>query len=508
MFKVILLTQNVKLHSMKKLQKNISERDQVFILSTHKLFVYEQEIISSILPVIEFATFADLLSDLEMEWCDKKAYEMVQINDGDLAQYYEQIKVLKNEIVFRKLKERYGKIGGYLCADDLGICERVWLENGFKKISLDYFYISSQKKEVIDNLKKLLKKSSIIRSCYAEFQRFFNLNRTDDTDEITHEIYTAADGEKKYVFIGNMDRIGYRLNMKWEKSEEECERLKHRKYETSDKCQYLSTLHEKDKCRIPDEEKLDIRFIQDGYLPPNYSSQYLKFVPNNVSYYAWDSLGTQIFKNQNIPVSIIPFRKKLYLPMPVFRKTIQKILIVTSGAGDWTAVKNRSDEDLMVEAVGEIARVMKDIEFVYRCHPVWIHPMHQGLNSINRVAEYFQHLGLLNIKVSSNIVHEDLKDFKLSLPRQSLDEDLEGADLVLGEHSIAMIDGAFKGIPFASMNFTGRRNLFCGISDLGFPHFEDIPAVIEFVKEISEDKGTQERYRQAISNYNKMTDVE
>lgn len=506
MLKVILITQNVELYSMEKLQKKITKRDKVFILSTHKLFFYEQEFINSILPVIGFATFAELLSDVEMEWCDKKAYEIIQKKDGDLTQYYEQIKTLKNEIVFRKLEERYGKnIVGYLCADDLGICEKVWLKNGFKKVSLDYFYKSPQKKE--NKIRKLLKKSATFKKCYAKYQKFLKLEKAGEIDEITHEVYTAFDGQKKYVFIGNMDRISYRLNMDWEKSEEDYEMLKQRQYDTSDKCQYLSTLHEKDKCRIPDEEKYDVRYIQDGYLPPNYSSQYLKFVPNNVSYYAWDSLGIQIFKNQNISASIIPFRKKLYLPMPVFKKTIKKILVVTSGAGDWTAIKNRSDEDLMVEAIGEIARIMTNVKFVYRCHPVWIHPKHQGVNSINRVAEYFQNLGLLNIKVSSNITHENLNDFKLSLPRQSLDEDLEGTDLVLGEHSIAMIDGAFKGIPFASMNFTGRRNLFCGISDLGFPHFEKISAVIEFVKGISEDKEIQEKYKQAINNYNKMTDI-
>lgn len=504
MLKVMLITQNVKLKSMKKLIGKVLDTDRLVILSTHRLFPFEKEIINSIFTVTEFITFAELLTDRDMEWCDKKAFDLIggnKIYSGDLSIYYDCIKQLKNEVVYNKLKKRYGKFEGYLCADDLGISKKVWLKHKFKLFLLEYYYTCDEKRGIKIYLKQILKKCRFIRKNYYKMRNFFNSDMTD-------EVYVANHKDMKYVFIGNMNRIKYRLNLEWVKSKEEYERIKNKVYETSDKCQYLSTIHEKTKCIIPDKKVYDVRIIQDGYLPPNYSSLYLKFVPQNIKYYAWDELGTQIFRNQNLSVSILPFRKKLYLPDPIFGKVVKKVLVVTSGAGDWTAVKNRSDEDLMVEAIGKVAQTLPNVEFVYRCHPVWVHPEHQGMNSINRVIEYFESLGISNIKVSSNIIHEDLKNFKLSLPRQSLDADLKGTDLVLGEHSIAMIDGAFEGIPFASINFTGRRNLFCGISDLGFPHYEDVSGVVEFIKSIFFDKELQEKYKQAINNYNQMTDIE
>jgi hypothetical protein len=248
-------------------------------------------------------------------------------------------------------------------------------------------------------------------------------------------------------------------------------------------------------------------FLHRTVICPQLFQLLSKFAPSNVTYYAWDKLGMQLFINQGLKVELIPIRKKLYLPNPMFKEKIRKVLIVASGAGDWTALKNRSDDDRLVELFGEIAKIFPEIQFVFRCHPTWIHPEHQGINSIKRVAEYYKTLGIENIVVSSNIPSSQISNFQLSYSRTSLDEDLKDTDIVFGEHSVSMIDAAFQKIPFASVNVTGRRDFFCGMTELGFPHLESKEKVISFINNISSTQ-IQKKYCDAIKQYNSMTDEE
>lgn len=504
MRKVILLTANVILDSLRKLEPLLDDEEDIIVLSTNRMFLNERNIIEKYINVLSYETFAENLTDEEMEACDKRAYHDIQneipLIYEYLPSYYALTKKYKNEIVRDNIIKKYGSIQMFILANDLGIDLDVWMDENAQKYTLEYYYSEeapAAHSGIVDKFKEVLKKNPFLVRMVHYFR-----------PQLTHDIFEAEYCGKKYIFIGSLNKVGYRMQLEWKRSTKEYKRIARGKYYNRDECQYLSTLHERFNCTIPDSPSYDVRYIQDGYLPPNYSSLYLKFKNDNVKYYAWDSLGTRIFHYQNVPVDIMPFRKKLYLPQPVFAKEIKKILIVTSGAGDWIALKNRSDEDLMVEAFGIIAKHFKDIEFVYRCHPVWVHPQHQGINSINRVAEYFETLGLKNLKVSTNIIKEDLKSFKVSLPRQSMDEDLKDTDLIFGEHSIAMVDGALKGIPFASVNLTGRRDLFEGLTDLGFPHFEKVDDVISFIEHISSDTMLQNKYMAAVNNYNVMTDIE
>ena len=153
-----------------------------------------------------------------------------------------------------------------------------------------------------------------------------------------------------------MHRIRYRLNIPFKNSEQECEKLNAGQFETKETCVYMTTWHEHGKCNIPDNPEYAVRWTQDGYLPPNYTHYDYSFKPDNVIYYCWDVLGTYMFRNKILPYEMIPFRKKLYLPEPVFSEEVKNILIVASGSGDWNVLKNRSDDDIMVDAFVEMAR--------------------------------------------------------------------------------------------------------------------------------------------------------
>ena len=322
-------------------------------------------------------------------------------------------------------------------------------------------------------------------------------------------MFTLPITKEKYVFIGRMNRIDYRLAIHFKPSAEERDRFNNGEYESRETCQYITTWHEHWKCTVPDDARYDVRWIQDGYLPPNYTDYSYDFIPQNVSYYAWDVLGTKLFQNRNLPVSLIPFRKKLYMPEPKFPRQVKHILIVASGSGDWTALKNRSDDDIMVYAFAQMAKRFPEIDFVYRCHPTWIHPLNVGVHAIARVQEYFAWLNLPNLHVSAHIPIQTAGEgeFKLTFPRSSLEEDLAKADFVFGEHSISMVDAAFLQIPFASVNLTKRRNFFCGITDMGFPACNSMEDIANLLAKITDDR-FQKNYLQAVKAYNTMTDEE
>lgn len=485
---LLVFSQNIKLDSLTGIRDRLDPLLPTVAVTTHKLFGFEIEQIRGILGDFTDLTFADLITDSEMERCDREACEHVKTTVGA---YYDEIKKLKNEIIFQNLSERYDGGVRLLLCDDLGIDADVWVTGGFERVRLSYYYEPGEKAAFGKKHKKGILK--------------YYLDKP---------VFSARRDGKKIVFYGRMHRIGYRLDLDFKRDKGEnlrfvlarlCERVFGR-CPVRRNVLHITTIHELNGWAFPKSPRYRVGVIQDGYLPPNYSSMYLTYVNDNMSYYAWDTLGMQVFRNQGIPVSMLPYRKQLPMPEPVFRP-IRTVLCIASGAGDWTAMKNRSDEDQMILAFVEIARRHPDIRFVYRCHPVWVHPNHQGVNSIHRVAELFAWSKLPNIVLSANIPEADISRFQLSYARSSLESDLATADVVFGEHSVSMIDATFGGLPFASVNVTGRRDFFCGMTALGFPHCESIEDIDRFIGDFETD-GFQTAYRQAVARYNDMTKQE
>ena len=493
---VIVFSQNLILDSLVIFAEKIEydKTGTVIFVTTHLVLENEREFIKRIFGNCIFLTFAECTSDKINEECDKNAYNSTK--DKRVSDYYNEIKKLKNEAVANEVEKRFKYYSGYLVSDDLGIDRDVWIKRGYNVWHGNYYYTPKltlkQKISIVLINSKML---NPIIEIYGRIKSFCNY--TDD-------VFVGKYDNKKLIFIGKMDRIAYRTNIVWNRSEEERRKLRRKKYYKGESCIYISTLHESSKCTIPDKKCFDVRYIQDGYLPGNYSSEYLKFKNNNVQYYTWDVLGQVNFRYFNLPVSTMPFRKEIYMPYPTRRTSIKKILVATSGPGDWTAQKNRSDEDLMAQAFARIAKIYPDIEIVYRCHPTWIHPKHNGTNSVIRIGEYFQYFKLSNIHLSSNIPQNSLSDFILSFPRSSLDEDLVVVDIVFGEHSVSMIDAAFKGIPFASVNLSNRRDLFETMTQLGFPHCRSINDIVNIIKQYN-DEQFYNSFNLAVDNYNKMT---
>lgn len=495
---IILISQNVKLPSLNKLKPMLLGETEITVLSTQFLFENERGVIDELFEVnCKYLTFADLLTDKEREECDKDAFRPKK-QGQDVMAYYTDIKILKNQRIIENLLKGGEYKHKIIVCDDLGIYKPAWVEKGFVPVACEYYYTPAVKSgnSTLKALKNFVK--SFLRPI-RKVKKDFNT-----------QISIAYKNDVRYLFYGSLNRIGYRIDLDFKKAS----RIENIKYILNNwgvvwrnNTIRLSSFHE-GYHRIKDKEKLNVKLIQDGYLPPNYSSNYLYFYGLHTEFYSWDKIGCNTFIYHHLPHRIMPVRKKLYLPNPVFPQKLKKVLCAASGTGDWTAIKNRSDDDRLVWAIGKVAAMFPDVEFIYRCHPVWIHPQHSGVNSINRCAEYIAWLNLPNYKISCNIpVANQNRNFVLSYKRSSFEEDLKDVDIVLGEHSVAMLDAGFKHVPFASCNMTGHRNYFEDITKLGFPHCESVDEIVALLENLTTPEFKMS-YEHAIRNYNEMTDKE
>lgn len=495
---IIVLTQNLKLSSLVALKPKM-KGESTLIFSTQFIFENERALINHCLgSSCLFLNFSDILFDADFDVCDSNAYHD---DCTSLSMYYDEIKRLKNLLAIKRIEEKYSCKNKYIVCDDLGIDRDSWIKSGYTYFQLKYYHVP----DVV--------KSEGIRGLLSKFIKVVQLIKGRLIVPISEITFNG----KKYLFYGSLNRIRYRIDSEIKKASF-IENLiysalpiliKFFNWTPRSNVIRMSTLHESVKYNIPSHPNLNKVLIQDGYLPPNYPSKYLLFNGKYTEYYTWDILGQLIFKYHGLKSKPMPFRKKLYLPEPAFPKQIKKILCVASGAGDWTAVKNRSDEDKMIYAFGKVAVRFPEIEFIYRCHPVWVHPQHQGVHSIVRAAEYIEYLNLPNFKISCNIptATDEKGNFILSYKRSSFEDDLKDVDIVFGEHSVSMIDAAFKKILFGSVNVTGRRNFFEGVTKLGFPHCETIEEITNLIFSLT-TSDFKESYIKAINNYNIMTDQE
>ena len=504
---VILFSSHLKLKSLIHSKDEVAKCDKVVIITPQYIFENERQYINAILPNTEYFCFCDFMTDEDGEFIDFNAFEKYRESNRlklrYLSLYTYDVTHDKNILLRKRVEDRFNPTIRHIYSDDLGIDMKVWLECGYKQIKGEYFYSADSKSVTLRIFNNIFNKKIYIRI----------LNRIGVNYPDT--VKTASYNGKILVFHGRLERAGYRFNLKFE--DNRVETFKHWLFKVlyvilrikinRKNIINISTLHEYG--RYAYREMLDYPeshnyLVQDGLLPCNDCCKYLLFYGKYSHFLSWDKLGNKIFEYHNIPVEIMPFRNIYPLPLPNF-KIIKKVLCVSSGAGDWTAIKNRSDEDKTAVAFVEAAKRFPHIEFIYRCHPTWVSPTIQGVNSILRLIKYFEETGLPNIKVSSNIPSflDENGNIVLSQKRSSLSSDLKDADFVFGVHSISMLDAAMEKIPFASVNMSGRRNLFKGVTDLGFPHCESIDEICSVIESVSIIEW-QDKYLAAINNYNKV----
>lgn len=497
---VITLSSNFE--KLIELIENNNTHDGI-VLSTYYLFDIErQEILSKVSNInidIKFKTFADFINEEEMYFCDEKAddlvFEKYQKRDYKiLNEYYKNIKQLKNEIILKNIKKEFEINKIFLLSDDLGIDKKTFeKENAI-------FYIDK------------INDPSIIKKKHLKNKNFWS--KIKKIQEIYKIIYH---NDKKILFGENISRIRQYL-----KNDLKIQDLnlfqaislyilkKIRKFIFPLNFDYIATSphsYASDVYYISQKLNLPFIFLQDGFLPTNYSSKYFLYFPPISEYWTWDKFTADYINKQNIKAYYSSIYKDKKLPILKEKpQNIKKILILTSGGGDWTALKTRSDEDKMFEMFIKLAFNNPNYEIVYRPHPLWIHPRHQGINSINRLMDIIQKLNLKNIKISLNAKKESddlIKNFTLSKQFLSTIDEIKEADIVIGDHSQTLLTAAQMGKLFFSINASNRTSLFKCYGDFGFNIINSYEELEKLLNNFQTSKDFIKNHNLAIKKYNK-----
>ena len=152
---IIVITQNLKLESLKLLAPNVSATSATLIVSTQLVYENERVLIDKLLQCnCKYIDFSELISDDEGERCDIDAFNPT-IQGQDVFAYYDDIKRLKNELIVNRLLKIYPCKNKYLVCDDLGIDGRIWENAGFQKINLSYYFLpENSSQEQIEPINK------------------------------------------------------------------------------------------------------------------------------------------------------------------------------------------------------------------------------------------------------------------------------------------------------------------------------------------------------------------
>jgi len=532
MYKIMQNNINISLFSQSadkdliiKSLKEITNGLKTICLSTHKLFDLEKkELQLKTGKELEFFSFYNFINEEEMIWCDTEAdriiLEKYKTRAKRLNEYYEKIKELKNQVILGNLKKDYIFQESLLLSDDLGIHSDIWINDGFKDFTVrDIGGGAMKNNRISGRFKDIIKgilNYKIVCVVRAPSRNFLLWGRPDrilqylDTGNVKIEkidtvnaillfvMFRAVALSGRNFFVGMLANILVFLvcliHLAWN--------LGKGPYD------FVSPIHEDNDTYGILAKRLGVKmfYMQDGYLPENYSSAYLRYRVWANGYHIWDRLSAGIFKLHNLKWEKVNYFKSMRMPPhkeePI---KVRSVLVLTSGAGDWTALKNRSDEDLMFEAFLEVAKKLPNVKIKYRPHPLWTHPTHQGVNSIKRVYDYANFLGLENFTVSRESLKEGEeynKELHLSTKPTSINDELKEADIIFGDHSQAIINAAIKGKIFASVNLSSRTEFFCNYTRLGFPLLKSSNDIIDFIKGLESSTETIKKFNQAVNLYN------
>lgn len=497
-------------------------------LSPHKLFNTEIACITKkATKEISFNSFYEFISQKEMEYCDTEADNIIisekKSRENQLRNYYSKIKELKNIIIIDNISAKYQLELKYILSDDLGIDVQVWLRNGFNNCFLPL--PESTKITIYDKVTRrvkvlfqYLKNKPVISLFKTSAENFYLIGRPNRIIQyLDSKKYTISPlpqwevlylntllilcllSRKKHIavirltssFLLDMFALFFKI-------------IKGEHIYT-----IISPIHEDNDMYgfLASKIGVEMFYMQDGFLPSYYPSAYLRYRIWANKYYIWDKLSKGIFERHLLNYEVWDCYMRTTLPLIENEKLkIRNVVFLTSGAGDWTALKNRSDEDLVFLAFTEAAKKLPEVNFIYRPHPLWMHPEHQGVNSIKRIINYSEELNLPNFTVSSGALKEGnafTKDKHLSVEPTTINEDINFADIVFGDHSQSLVTAVQKKKIIASVSLANRKEFFYDYTQLGFTILRSANDIVSFIKKVETEPNFVENYNKAIKLYNK-----
>ncbi|MCR5216493.1 MAG: hypothetical protein K6C69_06110 [Lachnospiraceae bacterium] len=419
---------------------------------------------------MEFIEYADLITDAEAEGFDQRAYEEYA---DDIRAYYKKSCYYKNQRVAQVLDDTYDILQGYVLDDMLGVNRTALEEQGYSYVEVKKYF------------------SPVVKRNHVS-------PKPSPCEEVP--IFVATYQGIKYAFIGSLGRVRQYIDLEWQFSKEETRNYADGIFDPT--IDYVTTVHKVGQCHIPRNGKYKVHMMVDGYIPVNNPDMGLKFEQYDYPLYVTNRLQMDGIKNTiQKEAQLFPTSKKMVFPQVDSCRRIKKVLVASNCAGPWSSLINISDTDRLVEATAKLAMHYPDIEFVFRHHPSADNPMHEGIHSVERVKEYIEYLNLPNFIMSCNSQKMNEERKYISVREGTLEEEIKNADVVLSEYSNTMIEAALMGVPFITVNLTGRRNLFQSVTNFGFPYCETYEALVELLQ-MENRKVLWKQYNAAIRKIN------
>ncbi|MBE2213862.1 MAG: hypothetical protein IAE82_08325 [Opitutaceae bacterium] len=485
------------------------------VLTPHVLFPYERARLMRLGGASwTFRTFHDLLDADATEFCDEEAdrqmLELYGRREGRVTEYFAAIKRVKNRLLLARLQEEFEIADGVVLSDDLGIEASIWLAAGLR--SRIPSGASPNRPPLWRRVRRFF--AGRVPCHYLEWsgESWILIGRPERVGQyldagsaVLRPAGRSVTALISYVLaIGQSGKLGPRplCLLLW------IVRIA-RNAMNMRVCRMAATVHEDSQVAAMLGTALGLEYVnlQDSFLPEYYPSRYLLYRPWVRRYYVWDQFSQGIFRRHGLESNVWSAYRSWVLPAikSSSLRTAFRIVYLASGAGDWTAAKNRSDEDLALALLLEVAKRRPDLALRYRPHPLWLHPEHQGLNSIQRAITTIEESGMPNIMVSQG-ARMDGRQFSLtgnlSAVSSSVDEDIAWADLVVGEHSQTMLVAARRGKVIAGINVSRHPPFFRDYAALGFPLLTSAQDLITLVNRMQTDASFADNYNATILRHN------
>lgn len=434
------------------------------VCTTHALFEREIKSLSEVARKgTVFYVLADFFSDDELWGVDASALERAKqkqpsAGKGGFECFRTEMIEIRSEILYKKLQHKFGELEPWV-VDGLGISAAWWVQHGGKQITVEADHRHFQNSSSLPRrLLERLNKSSHWTEMLFQNQAVVLFSRLSRVLNKVNAEYKPVPLWKRLVVVVS------RMNI----------------FPFSSHFLPACTLHE--MVRVGRRPML---IFQDGHFPSNYSGGLLweyeshhTFVPSNPFAEKWlMNCGRQTLKLHG-------FCDPLMQKAIVQSEKIQNVLFALNHAGDWSALINRSDTCLLVQAVKSLAVSAQHLCIRIRPHPTMSHPSHEGADSYHRIVDEVNSWDIDSVRISS----------------ESMEADLAWADVVVSEYSQVLIDAWYSGKLGLIFNPTHRRSFMSDYENMGFMAVGTVDALSVALTEKSEV--IRQKQNEAVEQFN------
>jgi hypothetical protein len=398
---------------------------RIGLLTTHHPFAHERSALTAALAPagVVFHTFADLLDDTTLAAIDDDATAALRTSSLRRTAYttafQHQMTRRKNAAAYAALRAR-GPIRRVFAAHGLGIDAHYWREQGATLLETPTW-------------KELLQRSAVWHQLHA-----WNARRPRTGTVV-------RDGPDGYLFVAGLNRLRVRPGTPTTV-------MPLRAALADPTVRYVATaLH--DDPAFAHRLGRPVRVFVDGHLPTNYPRTYADAL-SDAEFVCGDPFAVEwLSRHGRKTVPLPAFVTAAEFNPAVAPTAIRNVVCLLNHAGDWSALINRSDTDVLAEEFTRLATAFPSLHFVLRPHPGMDHPRHEGAGGLARLAELVRRAASPNLEYSLG----------------PLAADLTRGDLFISEYSSTLIEAWRSGKLGLVANLTRRRSLMQDFADLGFP---------------------------------------